>query len=86
MPRCWIFRPRSKTTRKGRRNKAKGGGQRGAAAVAGKAGGLRVMLRHNEDSESFGLGGLTQKQLLQKGKESSGSQGSGVHFIIGGKG
>ncbi|MGX9721504.1 Flp pilus assembly protein CpaB [Stenotrophomonas acidaminiphila] len=54
--------------------------------VASKAGGLRVMLRHNEDSESFGLGGLTQKQLLQKGKESSGSQGSGVHFIIGGKG
>ena len=54
--------------------------------MAGKAGGLRVMLRHNEDSESFGLGGLTQKQLLQKGKESSGSQGSGVHFIIGGKG
>lgn len=54
--------------------------------VAGKAGVLRVMLRQNQDSDSFGLGGLTQKQLLQKGSQSSGSQGSGVHFIIGGKG
>ncbi len=54
--------------------------------VAGKAGGLRVMLRHNEDSSPFGLGGLTQKQLLETGNGGKVRQSSGVHFIIGGKG
>lgn len=54
--------------------------------VAGKAGGLRVMLRHSEDASPFGLGGLTQKQLLEKSGEAKIRQSSGVHFIIGGKG
>ncbi len=56
--------------------------------VGSKAGGLRVMLRHNQDEDSFGLGGLTQKQLLEKtGRKTQPARtGQGVHFIIGGKG
>lgn len=52
--------------------------------VAAKAGAMRVMLRQVEDRNPFGLNGLTQKELL--GTAKAGGGGSGVEFIIGGKG
>ncbi|MDQ1091457.1 pilus assembly protein CpaB [Xanthomonas sacchari] len=51
--------------------------------VAAKAGAMRVMLRQVEDRNSFGLNGMTQKELLGTAKPGG---SSGVEFIIGGKG
>ena len=51
--------------------------------VAAKAGSMRVMLRQVEDRSAFGLDGMTQKELLGTPKSQG---GSGVEFIIGGKG
>lgn len=52
-------------------------------AVASKAGDLRVILRHHEDGNSYGLKGLTQRELL-RGKRSGNNVRQGVEYIIGG--